>query len=183
MKKFEVNEYLLIPYRFAVLLLLYAVERVSFYLFNTDIFTNTQLADWPLMMQGGVKFDTCALIYLNALWMVAYILCFKAKFKSAVNKTLNGIFYTFNIVGLGSNVCDFIYYRFILKRTTYNVLDILAGEDNLGKLWWRFMFDYWYALLYFIILVAVFIYLTTVFLVRLSFISMTRCSCMSTNTP
>lgn len=160
MKKFEVNEYLLIPYRFAVLLLLYAVERVSFYLFNTDIFTNTQLADWPLMMQGGVKFDTCALIYLNALWMVAYILCFKAKFKSAVNKTLNGIFYTFNIVGLGSNVCDFIYYRFILKRTTYNVLDILAGEDNLGKLWWRFMFDYWYALLYFIILVAVFIYLT-----------------------
>ncbi|MDO4462399.1 MAG: sulfatase-like hydrolase/transferase [Bacteroidia bacterium] len=160
MKKFEVNEYLVIPYRFAILLLLYAVERVSFYLFNTDLFPNTQLSDWPLMLQGGLKFDTCALIYINALWMVAYILFFRLKYHPAISRTLNGIFYTFNIIGLATNVCDFIYYRFILKRTTYNVLDILAGEDNLGKLWWRFLFDYWYALVYFIVIVAIFIYLT-----------------------
>lgn len=167
MKK-EINEYLLIPYRFAILLLLYAVERVSFYLFNTDLFSNTELATWPLLLQGGLKFDICALIYLNALWMVAYILCFRAKVKSVVSKWLNGIFYAFNIIGLGSNVIDFIYYRFILKRTTYNVLDILAGEENMGKLWWRFLFDYWYALLYFIVLIFLFVFLTRILKPRLT---------------
>ncbi|MCQ2216395.1 MAG: sulfatase-like hydrolase/transferase [Bacteroidales bacterium] len=167
MKK-EINEYLLIPYRFAILLLLYAVERVSFYLFNTDLFSNTELATWPLLLQGGLKFDICALIYLNALWMVAYILCFRTKVKSVVSKWLNGIFYAFNIIGLGSNVIDFIYYRFILKRTTYNVLDILAGEENMGKLWWRFLFDYWYALLYFIVLIFLFVFLTRILKPRLT---------------
>lgn len=167
MKK-EINEYLLIPYRFAILLLLYAVERVSFYLFNTDLFSNTELATWPLLLQGGLKFDVCALIYLNALWMVAYILCFRTKVKSVVSKWLNGIFYAFNIIGLGSNVIDFIYYRFILKRTTYNVLDILAGEENMGKLWWRFLFDYWYALLYFIVLIFLFVFLTRILKPRLT---------------
>ncbi len=167
MKK-EINEYLLIPYRFAILLLLYAVERVSFYWFNTDLFSNTELATWPLLLQGGLKFDVCAVIYLNALWMVAYILCFRTKVKSVVSKWLNGIFYAFNIIGLGSNVIDFIYYRFILKRTTYNVLDILAGEENMGKLWWRFLFDYWYALLYFIVLIFLFVFLTRLLRPRLT---------------
>lgn len=158
MKK-EINEYLLIPYRFAVLLLLYAIQRLSFYWFNTDLFSNTQLADWPLMMSGGLKFDICALIYLNGLWMVVYIFSLWAKVKPVMHRISETIFYTFNILGLLTNCIDFIYYRFILKRTTYNVLDILAGEDNLGKLGLRFLLDYWYVLLYFIVLIFVFVYL------------------------
>lgn len=167
MKK-EVNEYLILPYRFAVLLLLYAFQRVSFYWFNTDLFPNTVLGTWPLILSGGLKFDICALIYLNALWMVVYILCFRTKVYSKVSKWLDGLFYTFNIIGMGANTCDFIYYRFILKRTTYNVLDILAGEDNMGKLWWRFLIDYWYALLYFIALIIVFVFLVRLLRPRLT---------------
>lgn len=158
MKK-DINEYLLIPYRFAVLLLLYAIQRLSFYWFNTDLFSNTQLSDWPLMMAGGLKFDICALIYLNGLWMVIYIFSLWAKVKPVMRRISDAVFYTFNILGLLTNCIDFIYYRFILKRTTYNVLDILAGEDNLGKLGLRFLLDYWYVLLYFIVLIFVFVYL------------------------
>ncbi|MCF0191271.1 MAG: sulfatase-like hydrolase/transferase [Marinilabiliaceae bacterium] len=158
MKHHAINEYLILPYRFAVLIIFYAIERVSFYLFNTELFPNCSLSDWPLMMYGGLRFDISALIYLNLLWFVCYILSFKAKFKKRYSSFLEGLFFTLNAIGLAMNCIDFIYYRFILKRTTYNVLDILAGEENMTTLWGQFFVDYWYVFLYFIVLLTLFVY-------------------------
>ncbi len=156
-KKIETNEYLVIVYRFLVLMLIYSILRITFYLFNTDLFHNITLGGFARLMYGGFRFDISALIYLNLLFFVLYILSFRAKFNKTWSRIVNGIFFTFNCIGIGANCCDFIYYRFILKRTTFNIKDVFANEDNIFSLWGQFLIDYWYVALYFIVIMYLFV--------------------------
>ncbi len=159
-KRFEVNEYLIIVYRFILLMLIYSILRVSFYLFNTDLFHNVTPQSFALMMWGGLRFDLSALIYLNLLYVVVYVLSFRAKSNIIMQRVTNGIFFVFNAIGIAANCCDFIYYRFILKRTTFNVKDIFANESNMLSLCGQFLIDYWYVLLYFVLLMVIFVKVT-----------------------
>ncbi|TAJ14767.1 LTA synthase family protein [Marinilabiliaceae bacterium JC017] len=153
-KQYTANEYLVLVYRFVTLLLFYSIFRVSFYLFNADLFPNLTSGRFMTIMLGGVKFDISALLYLNALYLLFYTLPFPIKFSNGYQKFLKWLFMILNGIGFGANAIDFIYYRFILKRTTYNVLNILENEDNMGSLWMQFMADYWYVFVYFIIMMV-----------------------------
>lgn len=156
-KTFEVNEYLVPVYRFILLLLVYAILRISFYLFNTSLFPNTTLWGLGKILLGGLRFDISALIYINALYWLMYILAFRGKFKNTYSRLIDIIFFSLNGLCIGSNCCDFIYYRFILKRTTFNVIDTFKNEDNMHSLWGQFLIDYWYVLVYFVILMFIFV--------------------------
>ena len=159
-KRFEVNEYLVVAYRFILLMLIYSLLRIAFYLFNTDLFHNVTPQSFALMMWGGLRFDLSALIYINLLYVVVYVLSFRAKMNNIVSGITNGIFFVFNAIGIGANCCDFIYYRFILKRTTFNVKDIFANESNMLSLCLQFLIDYWYVLLFFVVLMTIFVKVT-----------------------
>jgi phosphoglycerol transferase MdoB-like AlkP superfamily enzyme len=41
------------------------------------------------------------------------------------------------------NGMDFVYYRFVDKRATADVFKTFENESNLGKLFFRFLYDYW----------------------------------------
>lgn len=157
---FSVNEHLVPIYRFAVLMAIYSVLRVAFYLFNTELFPNVTPSGFANLLYGGLRFDLSALTYLNILYFVLHYLSFDLKFRPGYRRTVNAIFYTLNGVGIAANCIDFIYYRFILKRTTYNVLDILANEDNMGGLWLQFIADYWYVALFFVCTMVLFVLAT-----------------------
>lgn len=156
-KNVEVNEYLVIVYRFLLLMLIYSALRIIFYLFNTDLFHDITLSGFARLMYGGFRFDISALIYLNLLFFVVYVLSFRAKCSKIMSRVINGIFFVFNGIGIGANCCDFIYYRFILKRTTFNVKDIFANEDNMLSLCLQFLIDYWYVLLIFVVIMYLFV--------------------------
>ena len=111
-------------------------------------------------MRGGVKFDIAGLLYLNAVYMLLYILPHPWKYRSGYQKFLRWWFIIVNSLGLALNALDFKYYPFILKRTTASVYDILKNEDNMVSLSLRFMVDYWYVYLIFAALVAALVYLT-----------------------
>ena len=49
-----------------------------------------------------------------------------------------------NGIGLAFNHIDIIYYRFILKRTTASVFDIVSYDDGNIRLILRFFYDFWY---------------------------------------
>lgn len=155
----EVNEYIVLVYRVALMMLLYSVSRIAFYLFNIGFFPNVTFSGFLTIMKGGLMFDISALLYINMLYLLLYLLPFRFKFKSAYQSMLKWLFLISNSLGLAANVFDFIYYRFTLKRTTWSIFDIFKNEDNMPGLWIRFLYDYWYAFLFWIVVVLLMYFL------------------------
>ena len=145
------NEYLVLIYRLLLIMLFYSAFRIVFYLFNASLFPNITVSSFLTIMRGGLGFDLSAMLYLNGLYALLYILPFPFKFSSLYQGFLKVLFVTVNGIGFALNSIDLIYYRFILKRTTYNVINILENETNMGKLWVQFLLDYWYVAIIFII--------------------------------
>ncbi|GAO31834.1 LTA synthase family protein [Geofilum rubicundum] len=104
-------------------------------------------------------FDISALLYINIFYLFLYLLPFPFKFKGWYQKGLKGLFLVTNAVGLAVNVSDMIYYRFTLKRTTSSVFDIFAHEENMLGLWLQFLVDYWYALVFWLLLTGLMVFL------------------------
>jgi hypothetical protein len=146
--KIEINEFLVLAYRFCLLYVFYAIFRIVFFLMNASLFPNVDFAGFLQILQGGLLFDTCALIYINILYFIFIVFPLQWKFKAGYQKFLKALYLTINGIGFALNSVDLIYYRFILKRSTFNVLDILKNEDNMGKLWLQFILDFWYVALF-----------------------------------
>lgn len=160
MKRFiTTNEYLVLIYRMTLMMIIYSMCRVGFYLFNSDLFGNVDFDGFLIIMRGGWMFDISALLYLNLLYLVLFLLPFRFKFSSWYRSLLKWVFIVTNAVGLVANVSDFIYYRFTLRRTTFNVFETFQNEENLLQLWGRFIIDYWYAAFFWVFMVTLMVLL------------------------
>ncbi len=155
----ETNEYLVLIFRMAVMMLLYSMARVGFYLFNSSFFPNVTFSGLLTIMKGGLMFDISALLYINLLYLLLYLLPLPFKFNGWYQTGLKVLFVVTNAAGLAVNVSDIIYYRFTLKRTTSSVFDIFANEENMGRLWLQFLVDYWYALFFWLLLTGLMVFL------------------------
>ena len=154
-RKYEANEYLVLLYRIALLMVFYSVCRILFYLFNTASFPNVTFVSFITILKGGLMFDISALLYLNIVYILLFVLPFGFTFSNWYKKGLKGIFMTFNGLGLAFNLVDIVYYRYILKRTTASMFDVAAFEADNIKLIMRFYYDFWYIpLLLVVMLVA-----------------------------
>ena len=156
--KIEINEFFVLIYRFCLLYLFYAIFRIVFFLMNASLFPNVDFPGFCRIMEGGLLFDTSALIYLNILYFIFYVFPLQWKFNSGYKTFLKSLYLTINGLGFALNSIDIIYYRFILKRSTFNVIDILKNEENMGKLWFQFIIDFWYVALFFIVMMLLLSY-------------------------
>jgi phosphoglycerol transferase MdoB-like AlkP superfamily enzyme len=152
---YHLNEYLVLLIRFGLVMVLYTISRIAFYFFNADLFENISLNTFLNLLSGGLRFDLSALLYLNSLYILIFLIPFKFKFNNGIRKSLKWLFIITNGTGLAANVSDIVYYRFTLKRTTASVFKIFSNEDNMLTLWGRFIVDYWYATLLWLVLVLV----------------------------
>ncbi len=151
-KRYEANEYLVLLYRIAILMGFYTICRILFYLFNTASFPQVTFSSFLTIMKGGLMFDISALIYLNAAYMLFFLLPFRFKFTVWYQISLKWIFMIGNGAGIAFNLIDIIYYRYILKRTTASMFDVAAFDAGNTNLIFRFFYDFWYILLIFIFL-------------------------------
>ncbi|MFB6342001.1 LTA synthase family protein [Saccharicrinis sp. FJH62] len=158
-KRFRISGFFVLLYRFVILLFLYAICRVLFYLFNTDMFQNVTLAGFGKMMLGGLKFDISAIFYLNSIWFILAIIPFPWLYSLGYRQFLKWLFVIINAFGLALNVIDFEYYPFILKRTTFSIIGSFKYEVNLSKLAGRFIIDYWFVFVVWIILIFLLVFL------------------------
>ncbi|AOM77542.1 LTA synthase family protein [Pedobacter steynii] len=149
------NLYLVLAYRFLILLFLYTLCRIGFYLFNQDLFQNITLPKYLYILWGGLKFDVSALIYINAIYILLHLIPFPFRYNEGFQKFCKWWFLITNSIGIIANLADFVYYKFTLKRTTATVFGQFSHEQNKFKLFVDFLKDYWYLL----ILLAVFIWI------------------------
>jgi phosphoglycerol transferase MdoB-like AlkP superfamily enzyme len=106
-------------------------------------------------MSGGIRFDLAAVLYSNSLLLLLMIIPFKFRFEPWYHTMIKWLFIVINSFALATNIADSIYYQFTLRRTTLSVLSQFENEENGLALFFRFLVDYWYALLTWIVLVTI----------------------------
>lgn len=143
-KKYETNEYLVLLYRFSLIMAFYTLCRILFFLFNTASFPKVTFFSFLTILKGGLLFDTSALLYLNAVYILLFIIPLQFKFSSWYQKFLKILFLFTNGVGLMFNLIDIVYFRYILKRTTASMFDVAAFDAGNTNLIMRFFYDFWY---------------------------------------
>lgn len=153
------NVYVALTQRLLIAMLLFTVCRIGFYAFNYSYFPGVNPAGFFRILYGGLKFDLTAVLYVNALVIVLMIVPLDIRFKAWYQRVVKILFFVFNGTALAANVADFIYYRFTLRRTTADVFSQFENEENMAALGFRFLYDYWYAVVFWIALVWIMVML------------------------
>lgn len=154
----KVNSLCIPAVRVGVLVVVYALMRVIFIAFNVDLFPTLTAGQLPKIFLGGLKYDLAAIAYINLPYLALYYLAFEKREHPAYKKFLNVFFYTTNAIGFLANCADTLYYKYTLKRTTWNVLNEFGGNNNMLRLFAGFIVDYWYMVLIFAAFVALFVF-------------------------
>jgi phosphoglycerol transferase MdoB-like AlkP superfamily enzyme len=147
------NIYFALVLSLLLIMALYTISRIGFYLFNTSFFANMSIGRFLTIMRGGLRFDLAATLYSNSLFILLMILPITFRYTDWYKTMLKWVFIGCNTIAFAANTADIIYFRFTLRRTTLSVFSQFKNETNLEKLFFRFLFDYWYAVLFFICLI------------------------------
>jgi phosphoglycerol transferase MdoB-like AlkP superfamily enzyme len=141
----QTNIYVVLVHRLMLAMVMMSFTRIIFYLYNSDYFPDVTLTSFMRLMWGGVRFDLTAVLYMNLPVILLMVLPLRVRFAAGYQRLTNGLYYLLNGVMLGANIADTVYYRFTLRRTTADVFRQFENETNMIQLIARFIFDYWYA--------------------------------------
>lgn len=135
----------------------YSLCRLTFLLENFRLFSENLTGEYALNMFGaGIIFDTTAILYSNALFILLFLLPFHWKENATFYKVVRWIFTVVNGFFLISNLVDCVYFRFSGRRTTMSVFQEFSNEGggNLASIFMDEFISHWYL----VVLAAVFCY-------------------------
>lgn len=136
---------------------LFTVCRIVFYLFNIRYFPEVSYIHFSGMLLGGLKFDTLSILYTNLLYLFLMFIPFTFRYNYHYQIFLKYLFYVTNSIAIAANCIDLVYFRFTLRRTTASIFREFENETNFLELLPRFIIDYWYVPVIWIILTAILI--------------------------
>ena len=126
----------------------YFVCRVVFLLENFGSFSaNLTLPHLCEMLKGGFMFDTSAIMYTHALWIVMVLLPLHIKERPLYHSVCKWLFVAVNALAVVMNLCDSVYFQYTSRRTTSTVFSEFAHENNLGGVLGTELVNHWYLLL------------------------------------
>lgn len=132
--------------------LVYFVARVAYLLENYSFFKEgLSFGHLIRMFRGGLMFDTTALVYSNALYILLMLFPLWLKETGAYHRFCRWLFVVVNAIGLLLNLCDAVYFPFTLRRTTTSVFREFDNENNLGSIFTTEVVNHWYFVLLFIV--------------------------------
>ena len=146
--KYHLQKLIVLIKRLSLIFVLYQVMRLIFFIYNRHHFQDVGFADYLRMMWGGLRFDLTAVLYLNLLYIVLYLLPFPLTRYPFYRKFLTGLFLLTNSLGIAFNLIDIFYFNYVLKRATVEIF-MFAGESNITQLFIRFFQDFWWGFLLF----------------------------------
>lgn len=138
--------------RLLLAMFLFMLCRIGFFVYNLSYFPEMTTWNFMRILWGGFWFDLTAVLYINLIILILSIIPVDLRFRTGYQTTIKVFYYVLNGVALAVNVMDFIYYKFTLRRTTADVFDQFENETNLFSLFFRFLIDYWYAVVFWLLL-------------------------------
>ena len=137
------NVYTALFVRIALIYLIYTMSRAAFYLYNSALWGDLSAPQLVWIFIGGLKYDTAAIIYTNAIFIAMQILPHPWRERSGYQAAGKYIYLSFNIVALFANLADVAYYPYTMRRTTASVFEQFAHETNAAGLAASFAADFW----------------------------------------
>ena len=136
--------------------LVWMLSRVAFFMENWSTFA--PYMSWPLfksMAHGALVFDTSALLYVNALYLVLMLLPLHFKERAGFHRGLRWLYVVTNGVGLAMNLMDSVYFQYTGRRSTVSVFTEFQNEGNIASILLTEGVNHWYLVLAFIALVFI----------------------------
>jgi len=154
----RLNEYFVLGYRLFLAFLFYTVARVLFYFFNYKFIKIHSFTDFVALSYHGLAFDSTAILYTNAIFILLSILPFGINTKPVYQRILLILYFVFNGIAYATNFIDFLYYKYTYNRSTRASLDTIENE-NKSALLLNFLKNYWYLFLLFVVVITLWVYL------------------------
>lgn len=126
--------------------LVYQIARYEYYLENVNYLSYT--SD---VFKGGLLFDTSAIIYTNALYIVLMLLPWHKKENRKYHLFCKWFYLIVNGIAFAINLTDSVYFQYTMRRTTTTVFDEFANENNLGSIIGTEFLNHCYLVLLFVI--------------------------------
>lgn len=147
--------------RLGVMLLLLAISRWLLFVFNASNFPDLSVGKQFRLFFVGMRFDIWTLIIANLPFLVLYGIPFRFKYNKIYCKVVDILFVITNLLSITLNIIDVIYYRYIDKRMTSELLGFMQHtDDNQGGLVKQFLVDFWFMVVVFIVFLIAIIFLT-----------------------
>ncbi|MBQ9439728.1 MAG: LTA synthase family protein [Paludibacteraceae bacterium] len=140
--------------------LTYFVARLAYLLENWSYFLpGLQQGNIWRMFIGSVYLDTPAICYTNALWLLLILLPLHYKDNwytadGSTTKTINTyqkvckwLFVVVNSLTFIIQLCDAVYFKFTLRRTTITVFNEFSSEGNILQIFATEFISHWYFML------------------------------------
>jgi len=156
---FSRNIIIVFIYRVLLALFLLTLSRIGFYLFNHMMFPDIRFVQFLHALRGGIVFDLAAVVYFNSLFIILELLPFDFRYSRIYEGIMKYIYFIFTGIMICMNGADYVYFRFLTKRATSDVFGTFANEENNGKLFFRFLIDYWPATLITLFLIVLMVVL------------------------
>ena len=126
----------------------YQIARLEYYVENRDYLSYT----WDIF-QGGLLFDTSAILYTNALYVVMMLFPLHWKENKIYHKVCQWLLVVVNSITFAINLADSVYFRYTMRRTTTTVFEEFSNEGNLGSIIGTEFLNHWYLVLLFALVV------------------------------
>lgn len=144
--------------RLLLILLVLAFSRVSLYVFNAQLFSGFSTSDILGALFVGLRFDLSVLFMLSSLFILGNTIPLPIRTSKLFQKLINIPTLIALTIAVSLNMSDAIYYRFTLKRMTFDIFSYLFSMESFWDVAPQFLVDFWYAFLMAIVLLIILIY-------------------------
>lgn len=124
--------------------ILFFLCRLIFIWTNLSYFPHLNYEQLIKIFEGGILFDTSAILYTNLLYILLILLPFRFREKPEYQNLIKIIFFITNGLAIIANLIDTVYFQYTNKRTTASVFSQFENEDNIVKIVGFELIDHWY---------------------------------------
>lgn len=133
--------------RLLLILFILSISRISLYIFNSSLFDGYSFGEIAHVYFMGFRFDISTLSIIASLLIVGNTLALPFRKHKIYQRLINTITILVVSIAVIFNLSDAIYYRFTLKRMTFDIFNFLEGNGGFVELIPTFIIDYWYIVL------------------------------------
>ncbi len=158
---YKANVYFVLVVRLFIVLSFLSVSRMSLYAFNTELFSGFSAFKIFEAYIYGLRFDISVLFILTALLILGNALPLGFRRNHIYQKIINVISLSVISGAIIFNFIDTVYYRFTLKRMTFDIFQYVKSNGGFIDVLPSFLLDFWYITLTSIICIFLLVYLFT----------------------
>ena len=158
-KIYKGNVSAVVVIRLLAVLFVLSLSRMSLYVFNYRLFSSFSLGEILQAYFYGLRFDLSILFIISSLYILANALPFGFRRNTYYQKAINTISLIVISLAVIFNMIDAVYYRFTLKRMTYDIFHYVAANGGFLDVAPGFILNFWYITLTTVLLVVFLIYL------------------------